>query len=113
MGQWLPKTAAAAGGIGLVGFGAWAMVSPSTFFEVLARFEPYNQHFLQDIGALQIGFGAVLLRGGMPRADSSPLHCWVPGWVPLCMSSRTSSGWISAGIPRLISPSSAPWRSSC
>jgi hypothetical protein len=71
VGQWLPKTIAAAGGIGLVGFGAWAMVSPSTFFEALARFEPYNQHFLQDIGALQIGFGAVLLLAvAMPRADS-------------------------------------------
>ena len=70
MGQWLPKTIAVAGGIGLVGFGAWAMVSPSTFFEALARFEPYNQHFLQDIGALQVGFGAVLLLAvAMPRAD--------------------------------------------
>lgn len=68
MRQWLPRAVAAAGGIGLLAFGAWAMVSPTTFFEALARFEPYNQHFLQDIGALQIGFGAVLLLAvAMPR----------------------------------------------
>ena len=31
-------------------------------------FEPYNQHFLQDIGAFQIGLGATLLLAGLvPR----------------------------------------------
>jgi len=70
MGRWLPRAVAAAGGIGFVGFGAWVMVSPSSFFEALARFEPYNQHFIQDIGAFQIGLGAVLLLAvAMPRAD--------------------------------------------
>lgn len=70
MGRWLPRAIAAAGGIGFVGFGAWAMVSPGSFFEALARFEPYNQHFLQDIGAFQIGLGAVLLLAvAVPRAD--------------------------------------------
>ena len=70
MGRWLPRAVAAAGGIGFVGFGAWAMVSPSTFFEALAQFEPYNQHFLQDIGAFQIGLGAMLLlAAAMPRSD--------------------------------------------
>ena len=37
------------------------MVGPVSFFETVAAFEPYNQHFLQDIGAFQIGLGAVLL----------------------------------------------------
>jgi len=70
MRRWLPRAVAAAGGIGFVGFGAWAMVSPSSFFEALARFEPYNQHFIQDIGAFQLGLGAVLLLAvAMPRAD--------------------------------------------
>lgn len=41
--------------------GVWAMVSPRSFFEAAATFEPYNQHFTQDIGAFQIGLGAVLL----------------------------------------------------
>ena len=70
MERWLPRAVATAGGIGFVVFGAWAMMGPSSFFEVLARFEPYNQHFLQDIGAFQIGLGAVLLlAAAMPAAD--------------------------------------------
>ena len=66
----LPRVVAIAGGAGFVALGAWAMVDPSSFFEALARFEPYNQHFLQDIGAFQIGLGVVLLLAGLPvRAD--------------------------------------------
>ncbi len=70
MERWLPRAVATAGGISFVVFGAWAMIGPSYFFEALARFEPYNQHFLQDIGAFQIGLGAVLLlAAAMPGTD--------------------------------------------
>lgn len=48
------------GGFFLVS-GLWAMASTRSFFERAAMFEPYNQHFVQDIGAFQIGLGAVLL----------------------------------------------------
>jgi hypothetical protein len=41
------------------------MVSPESFFEAVAAFEPYNQHFLQDIGAFQVGLGVVLLLAGV------------------------------------------------
>jgi hypothetical protein len=41
------------------------MVDPRSFFTALAAFEPYNQHFIQDIGAFQIGLGAVLLLAGV------------------------------------------------
>jgi hypothetical protein len=44
-----------------VAFGVWAMADPRSFFDRVATFEPYNQHLLQDIGAFQIGLGAVLL----------------------------------------------------
>ena len=44
-----------------VGFGSWAMVGPQSFFDTVATFRPYNQHFVQDIGAFQIGLGSVLL----------------------------------------------------
>lgn len=57
----MPARIAGFGGIVLVVFGLWAMVAPSSFFEQLAQFEPYNQHFLQDVGAFQLGLGAVLL----------------------------------------------------
>lgn len=57
----LPARIAALGGVVFVAFGLWALVWPISFFEQVARFEPYNQHFLQDVGAFQIGLGAVLL----------------------------------------------------
>lgn len=41
--------------------GFWALLSPRSFFDTLATFEPYNAHFLHDVGAFQIGLGAVLL----------------------------------------------------
>lgn len=50
-------------GVGAVfaGAGAWAFVDPSSFFTDAAAFEPYNAHFIRDIGAFQLGLGAVLL----------------------------------------------------
>jgi len=46
------------------------MVSPESFFEAVARFEPYNHHFLQDIGAFQVGVGVVpVLAGLSSRTD--------------------------------------------
>ena len=69
-GPWLPRVVAIVGGVSLVALGVWAMVDPRSFFHALATFEPYNQHFLQDIGAFQIGLGVVLLLAGVPaRAD--------------------------------------------
>ena len=51
-------------------FGLWAMFAPRSFFDHLATFEPYNQHFIQDIGAFQLGLGAVLLLAALrPRTD--------------------------------------------
>lgn len=71
MNVWLPRVVAVIGGIAFVFFGAWAMLQPNSFFETAAHFEPYNQHFVQDIGAFQIGFGAVLLlAAAVPRGDA-------------------------------------------
>lgn len=42
-------------------FGAWAFAAPRSFFDTVAVFEPYNAHFVRDIGAFQLGLGAVLL----------------------------------------------------
>jgi hypothetical protein len=62
----LPGAVAIILGIVFVALGVWAMVEPTSFFSTVALFEPYNQHFLQDIGAFQIGLGAVLLLAGLP-----------------------------------------------
>ena len=69
-GHGFPLAVAIVGGVGFVALGAWAMVDPRSFFDALARFESYNRHFLQDIGAFQIGLGVVLLLASLPvRAD--------------------------------------------
>jgi hypothetical protein len=50
-GNAFPRVVTIVGGAGFVALGVWAMISPQSFFEAVATFEPYNQHFLQDIGA--------------------------------------------------------------
>ena len=37
--------------------GVWAFVAPKSFFDALAEFDPYNRHFIHDVGAMQIGIG--------------------------------------------------------
>ena len=69
-GDRLPRGVAVVVGVAFVALGLWAMIDPRSFFAALATFEPYNQHFLQDIGAFQVGLGAVLLLAAVPvRAD--------------------------------------------
>ena len=65
LARWLPRVVALTFGAGFVAVGAWAMLYPRSFFDSLATFAPYNQHFLQDIGAFQIGLGTVLLLAGV------------------------------------------------
>lgn len=70
LGTRMPRAIAIVGGVGFIALGVWAMVDPRFFFAALATFEPYNQHFLQDVGAFQIGLGVVLLLAAVPiRAD--------------------------------------------
>ncbi len=66
-----PRFMAVVGGVFFLAFGVWAMVSPETFFDAVATFEPYNQHLVQDLGAFQIGIGTVLVIAAVPaRADA-------------------------------------------
>ena len=66
-----PRIVGVVGGISFALFGAWAMAAPESFFDRIALFEPYNQHLLQDIGAFQLGLGAVLLLATLaPALDS-------------------------------------------
>jgi hypothetical protein len=57
----LQRFAGWAGVVFALGSGVWAFVAPRSFFDNIATFEPYNRHFLHDIGAFSIGLGAVLL----------------------------------------------------
>ncbi len=49
-------------------FGAWALLAPRSFFDTVATFDPYNHHFLHDLGAFQVGLGVVFL-AALARLD--------------------------------------------
>ncbi len=67
----LPLVAAGVGALFFLGSGLWAMIGPESFFDAAATFEPYNQHFIPDIGAFMIGLGAVLaLAAAVRRLDA-------------------------------------------
>ncbi len=46
------------------------MASPAGFYESVAAFEPYNAHFIQDIGAFQLGLGATLIVAAFLTGDA-------------------------------------------
>ena len=46
------------------------MISPAGFYETVATFEPYNAHFIQDIGAFQVGLGATLVLAAFLTGDA-------------------------------------------
>ncbi len=50
----------ALGGLGALWlvFGLWAFLAPHSFYDAVAEFDPYNRHFIHDVGAMQIGIGA-------------------------------------------------------
>lgn len=65
-----PRIIAAIGGATFLLFGFWAMVAPGSFYESVALFEPYNAHFVQDLGAFQIGLGATLVLAAFISSDA-------------------------------------------
>src|SRR2546430_3178175 len=52
--------ATAASGIVMLAAGLCALVAPHSF-AALASFPPYNEHFVHDLGAFQLGIGVTLL----------------------------------------------------
>jgi hypothetical protein len=70
-GRSFARVVAVLAGIGFGASGLWALVAPESFFDALAPFDPFNQHFLQDIGSFLFGLGAVLLLASVPaRTDA-------------------------------------------
>jgi hypothetical protein len=45
--------------------GLWAFLAPQSFFDALATFDPYNAHFIRDIGSFQIGIGVAGVVGAL------------------------------------------------
>ena len=56
-----PRIAALVAGSISTLFGLWAFFAPQSFFDKLAIFEPYNRHFIHDIGSFQIAIGVMLI----------------------------------------------------
>jgi PPOX class probable F420-dependent enzyme len=50
----------------MTGAGLWALVAPRSFAD-FAAFPPYNEHFLHDLGAFQVGIGVTLLLAAVWR----------------------------------------------
>lgn len=46
------------------------MVGPRSFFDQIALYEPYNVHFIQDLGAFQVGLGATLVLAVFATSDA-------------------------------------------
>jgi hypothetical protein len=40
--------------------GAWALVDPSSFYDQVAHWPPYNEHLVHDAGVFQLGIGVSL-----------------------------------------------------
>jgi peptidoglycan/LPS O-acetylase OafA/YrhL len=62
--------AAGIGAVFFIGPGLWAFFDPQGFHDELATFEPYNEHFIHDIGAFQIGIGVALASAIWRRNDA-------------------------------------------
>ena len=45
--------------------GVWAFGLPESFAAVIAPFPPYNEHYLHDLGAFQIGIGVGVIAGAV------------------------------------------------
>lgn len=56
-----PRAIALVGAVFFLVGGAWAFFAPQSFFDVVATYQPYNEHLFHDLGAFQIGLGAALL----------------------------------------------------
>jgi len=56
-------SAAIGGFIGVQGL--WAFLAPRSFYDSLATFEPFNAHFVRDIGAIQAGVGIAGIVGAL------------------------------------------------
>ena len=60
-GSVVVKVAWVAGVVFFLGTGLWAFLSPSSFYDSLAVFPPYNPHFLRDVGVFSVGIGVTLV----------------------------------------------------
>ena len=66
--------------------GVWAFFAPRSFFENVGAFPPYNEHFIHDIGAFELGLGvtaaaALVWSDGLSVALAGNAVAAVVHWV--------------------------------
>jgi len=91
--------------------GAWAFLSPHSFFTVLAKYPPYNKHLFHDAGAFQLGIAAALLagiagRGGLAvglwgGATGATLHA-ISHWVDRDLGGRSTDPYFLTVLAALL-----------
>jgi len=88
----LAVTAAWIGALFFAVGGLWALLAPHAFFEVAARYPPYNRHLFHDVGAFQLGLAAALLAGILGRSGLA-VALWA---AAVATSAHAVSHWIDA-----------------
>lgn len=74
--------------------GGWAMLAPEAFFDVVARYPPYNLHLFHDLGAFQLGIAAALVAGIAGR-EGLGVALWA---AAVGASAHAVSHWIDADL---------------
>lgn len=92
-------------GMTLVG-GVWALAAPVSFGEYTS-FSPYNEHYLHDLGAFQLGIGVTLLLSlawrdgpGLALAGflvANSFHA-LTHWVDRDLGGRASDPWVFLAV---------------
>lgn len=106
-----PKIIAGVGAVALLGFGLWAFFDARAFYRAAAVWPPFNNHFLHDIGAFQIGLGLTL---GLALALKDALFVALAGvgagaavhaashWIDRDLGGKPSDPWVMSAMAALL-----------
>ena len=109
--RWFGLAAASIGAAFFAVTGAWALLSPHSFFDILATYPPYGRHLFHDAGAFQLGIAAGLLAGIAGRqglavglwtgAVGSTLHA-ISHWVDRDLGGRSTDPYLLTALAALL-----------
>lgn len=117
--RYLLPAIAAGGAAVFLFFGLWPLLDPMDFYEEVADFPPYNEHFLHDIGAFQVGLGVTLLLALFWRSDAllvalagSGVAAALHVWAHMADEEQGGSGsdTIFLGVVAALLLAGAAWR---
>jgi len=74
--------------------GAWSLLAPHSFYDVVATYPPYNQHLFHDEGAFKLGLAAGLLAAVFGRTGLA-VGLWAGA---VGASAHALSHWIDADL---------------